>query len=156
MANVKISALTELTAPANADKFPVIDDSEAADADKNKWIAHQNLAVWTAYTATVTASTGTFTTVAGAGRYTRIGRIVQYQVEVVITNKGTAADALYVTLPVTAGASGKHAVGTVITSTNIQGHAQIAASGNTLMVWKYDGTTLIDNLTIYIDIQYEV
>lgn len=156
MANVKISALTELTAPAAGDYVPIVDISEAADADKTKRITFANLAAWAAYTATATASTGTFTTVAAAGRHARIGSIVHYQVEVVITNKGTAADALYVTIPVAAGASGKHAVGTAITSTNLQGHAQIAASGNSLMVWKYDGTTLIDNLTIYIDIQYEV
>ncbi len=156
MANVKISALTELTAPAAGDYIPIVDISEAADADKTKRITFANLAAWTAYTATVTASSGTFTTVAGAGRYTRIGSIVHYQVEVAITNKGTADEALYVTIPVTAGASGKHAIGCAITNSNLLGHAQIVASGNTLMVWKYDGTTIIDNLSIYIDVQYEV
>ena len=36
MADRKISALTELTAPASGDLFPVVDISEADNADKNK------------------------------------------------------------------------------------------------------------------------
>ena len=36
MANVKISALTELTTPAAGDYIPIVDISEAADADKTK------------------------------------------------------------------------------------------------------------------------
>jgi len=38
MADRKISALTELTAPATADTFPIVDVSEAANVDKNKKI----------------------------------------------------------------------------------------------------------------------
>jgi hypothetical protein len=41
MANVKISALTELTAPAAGDYIPIVDISEAADADKTKRILWQ-------------------------------------------------------------------------------------------------------------------
>ena len=40
MADRKISALTELTAPASGDLFPVVDISEAANADKNKKITY--------------------------------------------------------------------------------------------------------------------
>ena len=38
MADRKITALTELTAPVATDVFPIIDVSEAANADKNKKI----------------------------------------------------------------------------------------------------------------------
>lgn len=38
MSDKKISACTELTTPAGADVFPIIDSSEAADANKNKKI----------------------------------------------------------------------------------------------------------------------
>ena len=40
MADRKISALTELTAPASGDLFPVVDISEADNADKNKRITY--------------------------------------------------------------------------------------------------------------------
>lgn len=43
MANVKISALTELTAPAAGDYIPIVDISEAADADKTKRITLDTL-----------------------------------------------------------------------------------------------------------------
>ena len=36
MADRKLSALTELTAPASGDQFLALDASEALDADKNK------------------------------------------------------------------------------------------------------------------------
>ena len=38
MADRKITALTELTAPVAADVFPIIDVSESANANKNKKI----------------------------------------------------------------------------------------------------------------------
>ena len=43
MADRKISALTELTAPASGDFFPVVDISEADNADKNKKITYGTL-----------------------------------------------------------------------------------------------------------------
>ena len=43
MADRKISALSALTAPADNDLFVVVDDSEAADADKNKSLTFQAL-----------------------------------------------------------------------------------------------------------------
>lgn len=41
MADVKISALTELTAPAAGDYIPIVDISEAADAHKTKRVLWQ-------------------------------------------------------------------------------------------------------------------
>lgn len=58
-----------------------------------------SLGAWTAYTPTVTASTGTFTTVSATGRYCRIGKIVIVSVAVTITTNGTAAGSIVFTLP---------------------------------------------------------
>ena len=55
------------------------------------------------YTPTVTASTGTLTTVTATGNYTKIGRQVTANMSITLTNIGTASGALYVTLPFTAG-----------------------------------------------------
>tara|TARA_Y100001973_G_C5207534_1_gene342701 strand:+ start:6538 stop:7734 length:1197 start_codon:yes stop_codon:yes gene_type:complete len=43
MADRKITALTELTGPVGDDFFPIIDSSEAANADKNKKIRYDNV-----------------------------------------------------------------------------------------------------------------
>jgi hypothetical protein len=55
------------------------------------------------YTPTVTASSGTLTTVTATGNYTKIGRQVTVNVSVTLTNAGTGSGALLVTLPFTAG-----------------------------------------------------
>lgn len=54
---------------------------------------------WTSYTPTVTASTGTITTVSGAGAYKRIGKTMHWRASVNMTTNGTGADFLIVTLP---------------------------------------------------------
>src|SRR5690349_7449505 len=62
-------------------------------------------AAWTTYTPTVTASVGTYTTVAGAGHYVKMGKIVFLQLVITITTNGTAAGQAIVTLPFTASAN---------------------------------------------------
>jgi hypothetical protein len=60
--------------------------------------------VWTAYTPTITAGSGTITTVSATGRYIRNGATVQLQIAVTMTTNGTGADNIYATLPVQAAA----------------------------------------------------
>jgi len=60
-----------------------------------------NNAAWTSYTPTVTATTGTFTTVSASGKYTRIGKLCTVQFRVTITNNGTAAGQIVVSAPFT-------------------------------------------------------
>jgi hypothetical protein len=55
------------------------------------------------YTPTVTASSGTLTTVTATGNYTKIGRQVTVNVSVTLTDAGSGSGALLVTLPFTAG-----------------------------------------------------
>src|SRR6187551_965140 len=61
---------------------------------------------WSTYTPTITAGTGTFTTVSGAGRYKKIGRVVHLFILVTITTNGTAASWVQATLPVNANNAG--------------------------------------------------
>jgi len=60
-----------------------------------------NNAAWTSYTPTVTATSGTFTTVSASGKYTRIGKFCTVQFRVTITNNGTAAGQVVVSAPFT-------------------------------------------------------
>lgn len=57
------------------------------------------------YTPTVTAGSGTFTTVSATGIYTKIGRQVKVDADIVITTNGTAASFVNFTLPFTSGAT---------------------------------------------------
>ena len=54
---------------------------------------------YTAYTPTITASSGTFTTVSGAGYWTQVNKVVFGYVTIAITNNGTASGAVLFTLP---------------------------------------------------------
>lgn len=54
---------------------------------------------WRAWTPTVTASSGTLTTVSADGRYTRVGRTFMFSMNIVITTNGGASGALSATLP---------------------------------------------------------
>ena len=57
---------------------------------------------WTAWTPTITANSGTFTTVSASGRYTQIGKTVHFSLKITQTNIGSAAGFTFFTLPITA------------------------------------------------------
>lgn len=85
---------------------------------------------WTAYTETVTAAAGAFTTVAGAGRYLKSGKTVLFTFTVTITTNGTASGAINVSLPVAAQAATFNFSGREITN------------GALAMIWTPDTTSL--------------
>lgn len=51
------------------------------------------------WTPTITAESGTFTTVSASGSYVKIGKLVSCEIDIAITTAGTASGALYFTLP---------------------------------------------------------
>lgn len=55
------------------------------------------------YTPTVTSSSGSITTYSATGNYTRVGRQVTANIQVTLTNAGTASGALSATIPFTCG-----------------------------------------------------
>lgn len=58
-----------------------------------------NSGAWTSYTPTITAGSGTFTSVSGTARYIRIGKLCAVQQQVTVTTNGTAAVEVRLTLP---------------------------------------------------------
>lgn len=92
------------------------------------------------WTPTVTAQTGSFTTVSGTGRYQKIGNTVHFFVSVTITDAGTATGGAIFTLPFTASgnwaASGVE-VAAVFTALTC---AVFGANG---VILSYDGTSPI-------------
>jgi len=94
-----------------------------------------NGSAWTAYTPTVTAGSGAFTTVSAAGRYKTIGKTVHVEVTITTTTIGTAATSMLFTLPL-ASQSGAVLSG-INASTGATVSGLVGASG--VVVFRYDG-----------------
>lgn len=114
-----------------------------------------NNAAWTTYTPTVTAQSGTFTTVSAAGRYIRIGKLCIVNISITVTNNGTAAVQTFVTAPFTA--SSAQIYSGCGRENAVQGwmlQSRITAD-NTIRIGKYDGSYgsgtgyQLDTTTIY-------
>jgi hypothetical protein len=98
---------------------------------------------WSTWTPTITAASGTFTTVSGAGRYIQYGKTVVWSATITITTAGTAAGAVLFTLPVNAQAAlGYIGDGRETTSTGaaLQVFTVAATTGRAI---RYDDTTAI-------------
>ncbi len=112
------------------------------------------LGVWTAYTPTVTATSGTFTAVSATGKYARVGGVMHVTATITITTNGTAAGGVVITLP--AAATG-YAVGNGREDTTTGNLLQaFVSSGNSVAVVltyhnQYPGG---DGRTIYLSLTY--
>jgi hypothetical protein len=62
-------------------------------------------ASWTNYTPTITAASGTFSSVSATGRYYKLGTLVIFSIDIVITTVGSASVGAIATLPFTAAAN---------------------------------------------------
>ncbi len=93
--------------------------------------------VWKNWTPTVTAMSGTFTTVSASGSYSAIGNVVAITIAITITTNGTAAGAVIVTLPFTVN-NQTILVGreNAATGNMLQGLA--TAAGNKITIWTYN------------------
>ena len=86
---------------------------------------------WTTYTPTITASSGTFTSVSGAGRYKKIGKTFYWGVTVTVTTVGTATGNIVVPFPAstTAIAATAQGINGINLSTGSVYGAVVSASG---------------------------
>jgi hypothetical protein len=101
---------------------------------------------WVTYTPTITASSGTFTSVSATGRYLQRGRIVHVEMGITITTNGTAAGAILATLPIANSASVSYVLaGKEFNLTGFMVCGLVSASSSTLSIQKYDGTYLGSN-----------
>lgn len=106
---------------------------------------------FTAYTPTVSAESGTFTTVSAQGRYQQTGKRVDFWLQVNVTTVGTAGGAVLASVPVTpasganyqaagrdGGVGGKVLQGSVLASGNLRiltyDAAAPAVSGSVLIL----------------------
>ena len=94
-----------------------------------------------AWTPTATPGTGAFTTMTVNGSYERQGRRVVIRSRIVITNKGTAAGPITVTLPVPAQTNHFFALSGV--AGNTSNVLYVLVSGNTMVITNSGGSTAI-------------
>jgi hypothetical protein len=128
-----------------------------ADSGQSTGIVWEN-AAWIAYTPTVTAASGSFTTTSASGYYKRVGKICEVKAFVTITTVGTGTGPTF-SLPFTAKASQLAAVGSC-RETSITGNTGVCvvqqnASAATLN--RYDNNLYAGNgFTFAISLTYEV
>jgi hypothetical protein len=94
---------------------------------------------FTSYTPTVTASSGSFTTVSVSGKYKRVGKLCFVQQQIDITTNGTAASAVVTTLPFT-GATGVNYQGVYRENAATGFGGQIQINGSSAVYRKNDNT----------------
>jgi hypothetical protein len=97
---------------------------------------------WTAYTPTITANSGSFTTVSATGTYKTLGKTCWFTTAITITTAGTAGGFMGVSLPVTQVGATLAAYGMEMNSTGYMVKGYIPASG-VMQVTKYDNATII-------------
>jgi hypothetical protein len=89
---------------------------------------------WTSYTPTVTAGTGTFTTVSSSGKYVVIGKTVVIQFEITITTNGTAGQDVRFTTPFAATA--------IVGGASVGSARDVSVTGNMINVFAVSSTVL--------------
>jgi hypothetical protein len=106
------------------------------------------------WTPVVTAATGTITTYTALGRYTKIGRLVYYTINITITTNGTGASVGYATIPFTA-ESNSSGIGR---STNLGGmvYGQISLGATYIAILKStDAYPFASGMIMFISGTYE-
>lgn len=111
---------------------------------------------WLAYTPTITAASGTFTTVSATGLYARVGNVINANVSITITTNGSAAGAIIITLPAAATSSAV-GCGRENTATGDLLQVYVAGGGSTATVYTYSNAYPGGNgRTLYLSVTYPV
>jgi hypothetical protein len=111
---------------------------------------------WTAYTPTIDAAAGSFTTVSGVGRYKQIGKTVFFTVTITITTNGTASSWVRATLPNSTTAAANFSLSGRDDTAGIELHARITSGATRADIFKIDGTYPgADGKTLFLSGVYE-
>jgi len=94
-------------------------------------------------TPTVSAASGTFTTVSASGFYTKIGRTISFSMSIVITDAGTATGNITATLPFAATSINAIASGREIAATGSGCQGTIVSGFGNCFIQRYDNASII-------------
>jgi len=141
------------TTPANGDVWTTTAGVFARVNGATQQLDVVDNTAWSTSSPTVTALSGTFTTVAAAVRYKQIGETVFFSCKVTVTTNGTAAGDVRVPLPVTAYSDSAMAGRNTATGVSLTGDISTATAGlDTLQIKTYnnqypaaDGAILVIN-----------
>ncbi len=117
-----------------ATNIPIVDAGRLTTPDWYKYFQQ----TWQTYTPVVTSGTGTLTSAAASGRFTKTGKMVLVNIALVITTNGTGATSLNVTLPFIVG-TGCGFMGNALTG-HVALSGQSDPGSNGVAIYKYDGT----------------
>ena len=116
-----------------------------------------NAGAWTTYTPTVTATTGSYTTITVNGAHQRIGKTCVLRAYIQVDSVGTAAGSMIVTLPFQAASYRQSGTGADLAVSGYAASVLVEPSATTAIVRKYDFTTFWStNTGVGIQITYEV
>jgi hypothetical protein len=96
---------------------------------------------WSTYTPTITAGAGTFTSVAGAGRYKQIGKTLFLNVVITITTNGTASGHVIATMPPgLTPAAHTCMAGEELSIVGFTARVNVSSGSSSIVILKYDNT----------------
>lgn len=102
------------------------------------------MGAWAAWTPTISAGTGSFTNVTGAGRWAQLGKVVFFQLTVTVTTVGTGVGVLF-SLPVSAQASGKYLGGGRENASTGKQLQVYSTSTSQAKIWDYNNMDVSTN-----------
>lgn len=124
----------------NGTPAPVIEAGAGLNWRKDVTLMEEN--DWVSFTPVITSAAGTITTVTSqSGEYRKMGKLVEFRYQWIITTNGTGATAILASLPIVAGAGvGNTANGRERAIGGKQLAGTIDAGSGTLSIFNYDGT----------------
>ena len=114
----------------------------AANLNNNEAGLDALYGAWTSAAPTVTASTGTFTSVSATRRHLYQGKVCHFNLEITITTVGTASGFVQVDLPVAA-AGPSVFVGRERNATGLIVYGQVLATSTQILIRDYSNTSII-------------
>ena len=142
----------------NAGVNGIYTDNIRYSSNGQPWVVGVPSTAWTSYTPTITAATGSFTTVSATGSYQVIGKTCFVTINISITTVGTAAGTIYATLPFTSAARiqiGGYGMEVNSTGTMLKGY--IPTSSTQLQITTYsNGSTIGAGYSPILTVVYEI
>lgn len=108
------------------------------------------------WTPTITATSGTFTTVSATGEYTRIGNQVTVHLKITITNAGTASGQIKYTLPFTAQSKSYIGSAMELAAVGLTGFTYVYGTTGYVYLYNYTGTVIGANYAWDVSVTYFV
>lgn len=147
MANSKLTALTAITSFSGDELFYVVDDDDGTPVSRKITVEDLvsgivGLALTSStWTPTVGSGSGTLTTTSASGRYSLLGDLVFFNLDVTITTNGTGASSITATMPFAALADNNYIfVGREDATAGFILQGKLSGGSSTMSIFKQDNS----------------